>query len=90
MRPVSKPVLFLQHYKEQECFRETYEDIFYQYGVDAVIHGHVHAYEVSIAPALVPLDFVFLYVFSSFPAPVSLHEPGGIANRTKAPLARTG
>lgn len=43
-------LLSAQHYKEQECFRETYEDIFYQYGVDAVLHGHVHAYEVSRRP----------------------------------------
>ncbi|KAL6764742.1 Metallo-dependent phosphatase-like protein [Haematococcus lacustris] len=33
------------HYKEQECFRSVYEDLFYRAGVDLVLSGHVHAYE---------------------------------------------
>ncbi|PNH09476.1 Purple acid phosphatase 15 [Tetrabaena socialis] len=33
------------HYKEMECFMSVYEDVFYQYGVDIVLNGHVHAYE---------------------------------------------
>lgn len=36
---------YLTHYKEAECFRRVYEPIFYQYRVDFVLNGHVHAYE---------------------------------------------
>ncbi|KXZ54062.1 hypothetical protein GPECTOR_5g17 [Gonium pectorale] len=33
------------HYKEMDCFMSIWEDIFYEYGVDMVFNGHVHAYE---------------------------------------------
>jgi len=36
---------YANHYKEAECFASVYEEIFYKYGVDLVINGHVHAYE---------------------------------------------
>ncbi|KAL6761255.1 Metallo-dependent phosphatase-like protein [Haematococcus lacustris] len=36
---------YFVHYKEQECFRSVYEDLFYAAGVDIVLNGHVHAYE---------------------------------------------
>ena len=35
------------HWKEGELFRLEYEPLFYQYGVDIVFNGHVHAYERS-------------------------------------------
>ena len=31
--------------QDSECFRSVYEDLFYLYGVDFIISGHVHAYE---------------------------------------------
>jgi hypothetical protein len=34
---------YYTHYKEMECFRYHYEDLFYEYGVDFVLNGHVHA-----------------------------------------------
>lgn len=36
---------YLTHFKEAECFRGVYEPLFYQYQVDFVLNGHVHAYE---------------------------------------------
>ena len=27
------------------CFMSVWEDVFYTYGVDLVLNGHVHAYE---------------------------------------------
>ncbi|KAG2423817.1 hypothetical protein HXX76_014977 [Chlamydomonas incerta] len=33
------------HYKEMDCFMSIWEDVFYEYGVDLVLNGHVHAYE---------------------------------------------
>ncbi|CAL8468194.1 g7733 [Coccomyxa elongata] len=33
------------HYKEAECLRQTVEPFLYNYGVDIVVHGHIHAYE---------------------------------------------
>ncbi|KAG2485785.1 hypothetical protein HYH03_015496 [Edaphochlamys debaryana] len=36
---------YFVHYKEMECFMSIWEDVFYQYGVDLVLNGHVHAYE---------------------------------------------
>ncbi|EIE19892.1 Metallo-dependent phosphatase [Coccomyxa subellipsoidea C-169] len=33
------------HYKEAECLRQTLEPFLYNYGVDVVMHGHIHAYE---------------------------------------------
>ncbi|KAL6758152.1 Metallo-dependent phosphatase-like protein [Haematococcus lacustris] len=38
---------YYTHYKEQECFRSVYEDLFYAAQVDLVLSGHVHAYERS-------------------------------------------
>ena len=35
------------HWKEGELFRREYEPLFFQYGVDIVFNGHVHAYERS-------------------------------------------
>ncbi|KAH6834778.1 purple acid phosphatase 15 [Perilla frutescens var. hirtella] len=35
------------HYREAECMRVAMEDLLYQYGVDVVFNGHVHAYERS-------------------------------------------
>jgi len=32
-------------YAGVECFRQSYEPLFYQYGVDIVFNGHVHSYE---------------------------------------------
>ena len=32
-------------YYAHECFRQNYESLFYTYGVDIVMHGHIHAYE---------------------------------------------
>ncbi|EFJ42112.1 hypothetical protein VOLCADRAFT_77270 [Volvox carteri f. nagariensis] len=36
---------YTNHYKSMECFLSIWEPIFYQYGVDLVFNGHVHAYE---------------------------------------------
>lgn len=36
------------HYGEGEAMRKSMEKLLYEYGVDAVISGHVHAYERSI------------------------------------------
>ncbi|BDA42117.1 Purple acid phosphatase 15 [Coccomyxa sp. Obi] len=33
------------HYKEAECLRQMVEPFLYNYGVDIVVHGHIHAYE---------------------------------------------
>ncbi|CAI0380384.1 unnamed protein product [Linum tenue] len=33
------------HYQEFECMRQEMEALLYQYGVDIVFNGHVHAYE---------------------------------------------
>lgn len=33
------------HYKEVECFRQSYEPLLVDYQVDLVMSGHVHAYE---------------------------------------------
>ena len=38
---------YYSHYKEMECFRSIYEPLFYKAGVDIVLNGHVHAYEVG-------------------------------------------
>ncbi|KAM7253315.1 hypothetical protein ACFE04_025933 [Oxalis oulophora] len=35
------------HYREVECMRVAMEELLYQYGVDLVFSGHVHAYERS-------------------------------------------
>ncbi|XP_020551050.1 purple acid phosphatase 15 isoform X1 [Sesamum indicum] len=35
------------HYREAECMKVAMEDLLYQYGVDIVFNGHVHAYERS-------------------------------------------
>ncbi|KAJ6420810.1 hypothetical protein OIU84_028222 [Salix udensis] len=35
------------HYREAECMRVAMEDLLYQYGVDIIFNGHVHAYERS-------------------------------------------
>ncbi|GBF95409.1 hypothetical protein Rsub_08371 [Raphidocelis subcapitata] len=34
-------------FKQVECMRLTYEPLFYKYGVDLILNGHVHAYERS-------------------------------------------
>ncbi|KAL5990161.1 Purple acid phosphatase 23 [Asimina triloba] len=36
---------YSSHYQEFECMRQEMEAILYQYGVDMVFSGHVHAYE---------------------------------------------
>lgn len=36
---------YTNHYQELECMRQQMEDILYEYGVDLVFNGHVHAYE---------------------------------------------
>lgn len=36
---------YSSHYQEFECMRQEMEDLLYQYGVDVVFSGHVHAYE---------------------------------------------
>lgn len=38
---------YTAHYREVECMRVAMEDLLYQYGVDLVFNGHVHAYERS-------------------------------------------
>ncbi|KAK9933218.1 hypothetical protein M0R45_020421 [Rubus argutus] len=38
---------YMAHYREAECMRVELEDILYEYGVDIVFNGHVHAYERS-------------------------------------------
>ncbi|KAI5650641.1 hypothetical protein M9H77_36646 [Catharanthus roseus] len=38
---------FTAHYREAECMRVAMEEILYNYGVDIVFNGHVHAYERS-------------------------------------------
>ncbi|KAA8548404.1 hypothetical protein F0562_000088 [Nyssa sinensis] len=35
------------HYREAECMRVAMEELLYNYGVDVVFNGHVHAYERS-------------------------------------------
>ncbi|CAL5347564.1 unnamed protein product [Camellia sinensis] len=36
---------YSSHYQEFECMRQQMEALLYQYGVDIVLSGHVHAYE---------------------------------------------
>ncbi|KAL4190621.1 hypothetical protein AMTRI_Chr07g76620 [Amborella trichopoda] len=36
---------YSSHYQEFECMRQEMEDLLYQYSVDIVFSGHVHAYE---------------------------------------------
>nr|GMD70098.1 purple acid phosphatase 23 [Ipomoea batatas] len=36
---------YSSHYQEFECMRLEMEEVLYQYGVDIVFSGHVHAYE---------------------------------------------
>ncbi|GAV70782.1 Metallophos domain-containing protein/Metallophos_C domain-containing protein, partial [Cephalotus follicularis] len=36
---------YSSHYQEFECMRQEMESLLYQYGVDIVFSGHVHAYE---------------------------------------------
>ncbi|GFS31398.1 purple acid phosphatase 23 [Actinidia rufa] len=36
---------YSSHYQEFECMRQQMETLLYQYGVDIVFSGHVHAYE---------------------------------------------
>ncbi|XP_043705957.1 purple acid phosphatase 23 isoform X2 [Telopea speciosissima] len=36
---------YSSHYQEFECMRQEMEALLYQYGVDVVFSGHVHAYE---------------------------------------------
>ncbi|KAK8518040.1 hypothetical protein V6N13_083094 [Hibiscus sabdariffa] len=36
---------YSSHYQEFECMRQEMEELIYQYGVDIVFSGHVHAYE---------------------------------------------
>ncbi|KNA18249.1 hypothetical protein SOVF_072100 [Spinacia oleracea] len=36
---------YSSHYQEFECMRQELEALLYQYGVDIVFSGHVHAYE---------------------------------------------
>ncbi|KAL1358304.1 purple acid phosphatase 15 isoform X2 [Arachis hypogaea] len=38
---------YTAHFREAECMRVEMEDLLYQYGVDIVFNGHVHAYERS-------------------------------------------
>ncbi|KAG6420000.1 hypothetical protein SASPL_116514 [Salvia splendens] len=38
---------YTAHYREVECMRVSMEELLYQYGVDIVFNGHVHAYERS-------------------------------------------
>ncbi|PIN14696.1 Purple acid phosphatase [Handroanthus impetiginosus] len=38
---------YTAHYREAECMKVAMEDLLYQYGVDIVLNGHVHAYERS-------------------------------------------
>ncbi|KAJ9154009.1 hypothetical protein P3X46_027390 [Hevea brasiliensis] len=38
---------FKAHYREAECMRVEMEELLYEYGVDIVFNGHVHAYERS-------------------------------------------
>ncbi|PKI57589.1 hypothetical protein CRG98_022060 [Punica granatum] len=38
---------YTAHYREAECMRVAMEDLLYDYGVDIVFNGHVHAYERS-------------------------------------------
>ena len=43
---------YVSHYKEVECMRLAMEDLFFEYGVDLVMHGHVHG--ESSAPSSEP------------------------------------
>lgn len=36
---------YSSHYQEFECMRQEMEELLYQFGVDIVFSGHVHAYE---------------------------------------------
>ncbi|KAJ0035289.1 hypothetical protein Pint_25438 [Pistacia integerrima] len=38
---------YTAHYREAECMRVAMEELLYQYSVDIVFNGHVHAYERS-------------------------------------------
>ncbi|OIT30469.1 PREDICTED: purple acid phosphatase 15 [Nicotiana attenuata] len=38
---------YTAHYREAECMKVAMEDLLYEYGVDLVFNGHVHAYERS-------------------------------------------
>lgn len=38
---------YIAHYRESECMKVAMEDLLYEYGVDIVFNGHVHAYERS-------------------------------------------
>jgi predicted phosphodiesterase len=36
---------YRSHYREVECMRQSMEALLYNFGVDVMFHGHVHAYE---------------------------------------------
>ncbi|CAN4120788.1 unnamed protein product [Withania somnifera] len=38
---------YTAHYREAECMKVAMEELLYEYGVDLVFNGHVHAYERS-------------------------------------------
>ena len=33
------------HYLENECMRESMEEMLYENGIDVVLNGHLHEYE---------------------------------------------
>lgn len=36
---------YVQHFKENECMRQSYEALLVKHQVDLIFHGHTHAYE---------------------------------------------
>jgi hypothetical protein len=42
--------------QENECFRQVYEPLFFQYGVDAAFSGHVHGAAICICCRLSRLN----------------------------------
>lgn len=46
------------HYMEGESMRSVFENWFVQYKVDFVFAGHVHAYERSVCPPSVRIQFL--------------------------------
>ncbi|KAM7253188.1 hypothetical protein ACFE04_025806 [Oxalis oulophora] len=45
--PSKESNTYKAHYREAECMRVAMEELLYEYGVNIVFNGHVHAYERS-------------------------------------------
>ncbi|KAL4363414.1 hypothetical protein GQ457_04G016130 [Hibiscus cannabinus] len=64
---------YSSHYQEFECMRQEMEELIYQYGVDIVFSGHIHAYE--------RMNRVYNYTLNSCgPIYITVGDGGNIEN----------